>query len=43
MPFAEDVGLTEDRVNYRTVVRFSPGLFITNPRSAALSYNWTAA
>ncbi len=43
MPNAEDVGLLEDRVSYRTVVRFSPGLFITNPRSAALAYNWTAA
>jgi len=43
MPNAVDVGLTEDQVNYRTVVRFSPGIFITNPRSAALSYNWTAA
>ena len=43
MPNAEDVGLTEDRVNYRTVVRFSPGLFMTSPRSAALAYGWTAA
>jgi hypothetical protein len=43
MPTAEDVGLTEDRVNYRTVVRFSPGLFMTSPRSAALAYGWTAA
>jgi len=42
-PSAEDVGMTEDRVNYRTVVRFSPGLFMTSPRSAALAYNWTAA
>lgn len=42
-PFAEDVGMTEDRVNYRTVVRFSPGLFMTSPRSAALAYGWTAA
>jgi len=43
MPNAEDVGLLEDRVNYRTVVRFSPGLFMTSPRSAALAYGWTAA
>jgi hypothetical protein len=43
MPNAEDVGLTEDRVSYRTVVRFSPGLFMTSPRSAALAYGWTAA
>jgi hypothetical protein len=43
MPTAEDVGQTEDRVNYRTVVRFSPGLYIVNPRSAAIAYSWTAA
>lgn len=43
MPFVEDVGLLEDRVNYRTVVRFSPGIFMTHPRSAALAYGWTAA
>jgi hypothetical protein len=43
MPTAEDVGITEDRVNYRTVVRFSPGLYIVNPRSAAIAYGWTAA
>ena len=43
MPTAEDVGLTEDRINYRTIVRFSPGLFMTSPRSAALAYGWTAA
>lgn len=43
MPNAEDKGETEDGVNLRTIVRFSPGLFITNPRSAALAYGWTAA
>jgi hypothetical protein len=43
MPNAEDVGLTEDRVNYRTVVRWSPGLYIVNPRSAAVAYGWTAS
>lgn len=43
MPNAEDVGLTEDRINYRTVVRFSPGLFMTSPRSAAIAYGFTAA
>lgn len=43
MPMIEDVGLLEDRVNYRTVIRFSPGLFMTSPRSAALAYGWTAA
>jgi len=43
MPNAEDVGLLEDRTNYRTVVRFSPGLFMTSPRSAAHAYGFTAA
>jgi hypothetical protein len=43
MPSVIDVGLLESQVSYRTVVRFSPGIFITHPRSAALSYNWTAA
>jgi len=43
MPTAEDVGLLEDRVNYRTVVDFSPGLYMVNPRSIGLAYGWTAA
>ena len=43
MPMADDVGLTEDRVNYRTVVRFSPGLFFANQRSMSLAYGFTAA
>lgn len=43
MPNAEDKGETEDGINYRTIVRFSPGLFMTSPRSAALAYGWTAA
>lgn len=43
MPSAEDVGLTEDRINYRTVVRWSPGLYIVNPRSVAIAHSWTAA
>lgn len=43
MPNAEDKGETEDGVNFRTIVRFSPGLFMTSPRSAALAYGWTAA
>ena len=43
MPNAEDVGLLEDRTNYRAVVRFSPGLFMTSPRSAAHAYGFTAA
>ena len=42
-PQATDVGLTEDQVNYRTVVRAALGLFMTSPRSAALSHTWTAA
>lgn len=43
MPTADDVGLTEDRVNFRTVVRFSPGLYMTSPRSIARAYNIQAA
>ena len=43
MPNAVDVGLTEDQVNYRTIVRFAPGLFMTSPRSAALLHTITAA
>lgn len=43
MPNAEDVGLTEDRTNYRTVVRGSTGLYYVNKRSMALAYGWTAA
>ena len=43
LPNADDVGLTEDRVNYLTVVRASFGIFMTSPRSAALAYGWTAA
>lgn len=43
MPFAEDKGETEDGVNLRTIVRFSPGLYIINPRSVAIAHTWTAA
>jgi hypothetical protein len=43
MPNAEDVGLTEDRVNYRTIVRFSPGIFISHPRSVSMLYDIVAA
>lgn len=43
MPTAEDKGMTEDGTNYRTIVRFSPGLFMTSPRSAALAYGFQAA
>jgi hypothetical protein len=43
MPMAEDVGLLEDRVNLRTVVDFSPGLYAISPRYAAIAYNFTAA
>jgi hypothetical protein len=42
-PNAEDVGLTEDRVNYRTVVRWSPGLYVVSPRACAIAHTWTAA
>lgn len=43
MPTAEDVGLLESRTHYRTVVRFSPGLYITHPRAVARAYGFTAA
>ena len=43
MPTADDVGLLEDRVNYRTVVDGSIGLYIVSPRPAALAWGWTAA
>jgi hypothetical protein len=42
-PNAEDVGLTEDRVNYRTVVRFSPGLYQVHPRAMARVHGIVAA
>jgi hypothetical protein len=43
MPTAEDVGLTEDRVNYRTVVDGSIGLYIVSPRPMAIAWGFTAA
>lgn len=43
MPTAEDVGLLEDRVSYRTVVDASLGIYIASPRPAALAYGWEAA
>ena len=43
MPTAEDVGLLEDRVNYRTVVDASLGIYIASPRPAAVAWGWTAA
>lgn len=43
MPFAEDKGETEDGVNLRTIVRFSPGIYIAHPRAVAVAYGWTAA
>ena len=43
MPTAEDVGLLENRTHYRTVVRFSPGLYIAHPRAIARAYGFTAA
>lgn len=32
---AADKGLLEDHVNYRTVIDWSPGIYMVNPRSAA--------
>lgn len=43
MPNAEDKGETEDGVNLRTIVRFSPGIYIAHPRALAVAYGWTAA
>jgi hypothetical protein len=43
LPKAEDVGLLEDRVNYRTVVDGSFGLYAVSPRYAAIAWGWTAA
>jgi len=42
MPTADDVGLLEDRVNYRTVVDASLGIYIASPRPAAVAWGWTA-
>lgn len=42
-PTAEDVGLLESRVSYRTVVDGSVGLYVISPRPAARAYGWTAA
>ena len=39
----EDVGLLEDRINYRTVVEWSPGIYMVNPRSVAWLYDLVAA
>ena len=43
MPNAKDIGETEDGVNVRTIVRFSPGLYVINPRSMARLYGLVAA
>lgn len=43
MPTADDVGLLEDRVNYRTVVDASVGIYFASPRPAAVAYGWEAA
>jgi hypothetical protein len=43
MPNAEDKGETEDGVNMRTIVRFSPGLYDSSPRSIAMAHSITAA
>lgn len=43
MPNAEDKGETEDGTVFRTIVRFSPGIYIAHPRALAVAYGWTAA
>lgn len=43
MPNAEDKGETEDGVNLRTIVRFSPGLYQVSPRAIARAYGIVAA
>lgn len=43
LPNAEDKGETEDGVNVRTIVRFSPGLYIASPRAMARTYDIVAA
>lgn len=43
MPFAEDKGELEDGVSVRTIVRFSPGLYMLNPRSISRVYALVAA
>jgi hypothetical protein len=43
MPNAEDKGELEDGVSFRTIVRFSPGLYIINPRSIARLYDLQAS
>lgn len=43
MPNAVDKGETEDGVNMRTIARFSPGLYIINPRSLSRIYDLVAA
>lgn len=43
MPNAEDKGETEDGVNLRTIVRFSPGLYVVSPRPFARAYGFVAA
>jgi hypothetical protein len=42
-PAADDVGLLEDRINYRTVVDGSIGLYAVSPRYAALAYGFESA
>jgi hypothetical protein len=39
----DDVGLLEDRLNYRTVVDWSPGIYMVNPRSVARLYDIVSA
>jgi len=42
-PFADDVGLLENRTHYRTVVRGSAGLYINHPRAIGRAYNLQSA
>lgn len=39
----DDVGLLEDRINYRTVVEWSPGIYMVHPRSIAWLYDLVSA
>jgi hypothetical protein len=39
----DDVGLLEDRLNYRTVVDWAPGIYMVNPRSIARLYDIVSA
>jgi hypothetical protein len=42
-PFADDVGLLENRTHFRTVVRGSAGIYISHPRAISRVYNLQVA